>query len=293
MQLNQPDTLPPLCEATGTAGRPQAPAPTPMAARALPCPLPHARPRGRWLVPLVGALAAGLLGGCAFFPPQADPTRFYVLTSPTPRPDLSSTRELKRWRVGLRSVELPAYLRNRALVVRVGTTDVHFAEFDRWAEPLDRGIGRLLSEALESSRNLACVGFPSPPDATLDYEVTIRVRACEGTRGERGKGGVRFAAEWEARSAGSATPLARSGVVVNGPAQWNGKDYGQLVERLSEAVMELGESIAGGLLLEAGAPDAVSQSGTGGEERAPTGRDPGLTRGEAKGTNVTPASPLP
>jgi uncharacterized lipoprotein YmbA len=203
---------------------------------------------------LLCVFASGALSGCALWQPHADPTRFYVLTVPSAPPERAADGESNRWKVGLRPVEVPAYLRSRAMVVRTGTHEIHFAEFDRWAEPLDQGISRVLKESLSSARNVESVALNSHGDDTLDYEVAIRVLACEGVRVENETSAIRFAVTWEARSVEKNSTEIRRGVFTADPVAWNGKDYGQLAERLSEAIAGASQAVAADLPMEAKTP---------------------------------------
>ena len=110
--------------------------------------------------------------------PHADPTKFYVLTVQGTASANVTEGDVKRWKVGLRPVEVPTYLRTRFMVVRTGTNEIHFADFDRWAEPLDQGIGRVMKETLGSARNVESVALNTHGDESLDYEVAIQILAC-------------------------------------------------------------------------------------------------------------------
>ena len=208
----------------------------------------------RSFVLLLCAFASGALSGCALLQPHADPTRFYVLTVQSARPERAAESEFKRWKVGLRPVEVPAYLRSKAMVVRTGTNEVHFADFDCWAEPLDQGISRVMKETRSSARNVEHVALNSHGDDTLDYEVAIRVLACEGVRDVNGNSSIRFAVTWEARSVEKNATVTKRGVFTADPVAWNGKDYGQLAERLSEAIAGGSKAIAADLPMEAKIP---------------------------------------
>jgi uncharacterized lipoprotein YmbA len=208
-------------------------------------------PANRAFVLRLCTFAACALSGCSLLQPHADPTRFYVLTVPSAPPERAGGGEFKRWRVGLRPVEVPAYLRSRAMVVRTGTNEIHFADFDRWAEPLDQGISRVIKETLSSARNVATVALNSYGDDTLDYEVAIRLLACEGVRLEKGNGTIRFAVTWEARSVGKNSTVTKRGGFSADAVAWDGKNYGQLAERLSGAIAGVSEAIATALPMEA------------------------------------------
>jgi uncharacterized lipoprotein YmbA len=199
---------------------------------------------------VLGAVAAFALNGCALLRPHADPTRFYVLTVPgTPlKPAVGG--EFKRWRVGLRLVEVPSYLRTKFMVVRTGSNEIHFADFDRWAEPLEQGISRVLKETLGSAQNVQSVALNSHGDASLDYEVTIQILACHGMRVPTGKSSIRFAATWEVQAVGTNSIEIKRGSFTADAADWDGNNYSQLATQLSAAVAVAGKTLAADLPME-------------------------------------------
>jgi uncharacterized lipoprotein YmbA len=214
---------------------------------------PHARSSGipRHLsVLLLGMIAAVTLSGCAFLQSRADPTRFYVLTVPHAISAGVTAGDVERWRLGFRLAEAPAYLQTKFMVVRTGTNEIHFAEFDRWAEPLDAGISRVLKETLGSASNVTSVTANSHGEDTLDYEMRVRVLACEGVRAENGTGSIRFTMAWETWSLGTNSMLIKHGAFTANPGAWDGKDYGALAAALSEAISEGGKMLAADLPME-------------------------------------------
>ena len=204
----------------------------------------------RSFVLLLCAFASWALSGCGLLQPHADPTRFYVLTVPSAPPERPADGEFKRWKVGLRPVEVPAYLRSKAMVIRTGTNEIHFADFDRWAEPLDQGISRVMKETLTAARNVENVALNLQGDDTLDYEVAIRVLGCEGVRVANGNSSIRLAVSWEVRSVEKMSTVTKRGAFTADPVAWNGRDYGQLAERLSEAIAALSKAVAANLPME-------------------------------------------
>ena len=200
---------------------------------------------------LLSILAIGALSGCSLLQPHDDPTRFYVLTVPSAMSERATQGEFKRWKVGLRPVEVPGYLQSKSMVVRSGTNEIHFADFDRWAEPLDQGISRVIKETLSGAPNVETVTLTSRGDDTLDYEVAIRLLACEGVRVGKGAGTIRFTVTWGVRSVGKNSTPTKRGVFTAVPVAWDGKDYGQLAQRLSEAIAGASNMIAADLAMEA------------------------------------------
>ncbi len=200
---------------------------------------------------LLGFIAIAFLGGCSFLRPHDDPTRFYVLTVPPAATERLADGEIRMLRIGLKPVEVPAYLRTKSMVVRTGTNEVHFSEFDRWAEPLDQGIGRVMKEALSSARNVESVSLNSRGDDSLDCEVLIRILACEGVRVESGTSSIRFAASWEVRAVGTNSAATKCGGFSADRVTWDGKTYAQLAERLSDAIASASIALASDLPMEA------------------------------------------
>lgn len=188
-------------------------------------------------------LALGLLAlsGCNVIPPPtADQTRYFVLTSPVPeKAEAADSSPNSGLRIGLRSIELPGYLKTPDIIVRRGSNELALEDFDRWAEPLDAGIARLVRDRL---RQDAAVGRiyqePFPLDADRDYDIAVSVRRCEGD-----PPGAAFEASVEISTAGSSPVLVARQTYVAPAAAWDGRDYGQLAALLSSDIDALAQQI--------------------------------------------------
>lgn len=196
------------------------------------------------------ALVLPLLAGCSsFFEAKPDTTRFFLLSAPSatvaPAGEVARTTT-----VGLCRVELPAYLRSPAVVVRPGGTEVKHAPSVRWAEPLDQGIARVLGEVIQAQPGVrSVVIYPAPQAATPAYEICVRVIACEGVVGAAGRQ-ARFAATWEIRSTAAtavATAPVAAGTFESAPAAWSEGDDAALTATLGEAVAALGRELSAAL----------------------------------------------
>ena len=193
-------------------------------------------------------LAAGLclLSACTIPLPSAQPdaTRYYLLSAAPGQPAADAGPTLKRWVVGVRAVAIAPYLETKSFAVRSQANEVIFLDSTRWGEPLDQGIARVLAENLQSLKNVMRVSTqPFRADEQRDFEVLLRVTACEGaTNGE-----VRFSAGWRilAPTAGAGT-VAEGNYTASG-LRWDGHDYGQLAAKLSEAVGALSRDVAAAL----------------------------------------------
>ena len=205
------------------------------------------------LLALAGCAVAW--SGCGLLQPQVDHTRFYVLSAPAAARPVAAKEASKGWNVGLRTLDLPAYLRNKAMVARTGGNEVQFADLAWWAETLDQGIARVLAETLDAAPNVGQVTLNSHGAEGLDYEVTIQVLACEGIRSETNRGSVRFSLAWELRPVGKASGVTKHGGFDAPPAAWNGSDFGQLAALLSDAIAAAGRRLAAELPAEPNLPE--------------------------------------
>ena len=177
-------------------------------------------------------LSAGLFAvtGCNLIPPSTpDATRYYVLTT-TPAKPAAETADSPRWRISLRTVEVPNFLRGKAMQVRSAGNEIHYAEESRWAETLEAGLGRVLREDLEARNEVGHVIESAGEDA--DWDVAVRVLRCEGDKDAKV---ARFSAVVEVYAPRLGAQLkAQDTFVVEVPG-WDGT-YGQLAAKLSEAV---------------------------------------------------------
>src|SRR5262245_27955865 len=121
------------------------------------------------MMPLVAGFLG--LGACT-----SSPARFYLLTtqavSETPLPPEVSHGPV----IGVGPITLPKYLDRPQIVTRVDHNQLALSEFERWAEPLQDNITRVLGEylALLVPTDQALLR-PWPPSAALDYQVTMDV----------------------------------------------------------------------------------------------------------------------
>ncbi|HLP02595.1 MAG TPA: PqiC family protein [Opitutaceae bacterium] len=195
------------------------------------------------------AFALGAAGCSSMFKAKPDLTRFYLLSTPAAATEHSaSSAEARAATIGICRVELPAYLRTPAVILRPGGTEMRAAADARWGEPLDLGIARVLRETLQAQPGVrSVIVYPAPQVPPPAYELAVHVLACEGVID--GGGQARFTATWELRStaAPTETVMLAAGAFEGPAGTWSEGDYGALTARLGEAVAALGREVAAAL----------------------------------------------
>jgi hypothetical protein len=134
---------------------------------------------------LLAALALcatlAVLASCA----STQPSRFYLLSDlpalETADPVASVGEGLT---IGIGPITLPKYLERPQIATRANRHELRFAEFERWAEPLDANVARALADHLARlmPRHRLLV-FPWPRGTPIAYQVTLEVTHFFGTVG--------------------------------------------------------------------------------------------------------------
>jgi uncharacterized lipoprotein YmbA len=179
--------------------------------------------------------------GCQVVPDaKPDPTRFFVLSNP-PAPDFNSTN-LGGITLGMHEIRLPVYLGDsRAMAVRSPGNRITYRDFERWAEPLDEGIKRLLRNALTISPSVARVmTLPFPTGVERDFDLQITVLLAEGYEAGSTQE-VRFALDYSILT--PTGELVTHGIYRDPARDWDGS-AGDLARLLSLAVAAGADAIA-------------------------------------------------
>lgn len=140
--------------------------------------------------------------------------------------------------VGVGPVKLPDYLMRPEIVTLTGGNEVKLAEFDRWVEPLDETIVRVLAEDLSGLLPDAhFLQYPWSRSIPLDYRVKVVISGFELQPG----GQVRLEADWSITDGEGATLKRRKAESL---ADVTGKGYTAVVSAMNAALGELSREIA-------------------------------------------------
>jgi uncharacterized lipoprotein YmbA len=181
-----------------------------------------------------------LLAGCQVIPePREDPTRYYTLGAS--HTAVADTPAAEPFTVGLLPVELPAYLRKGLLVVRKGDNELRFSDYERWAEPLEAGITRLLQSGIQSDARFTVTN--QAVSGLRCCEVKVRILQAEGLAPEGASASIRFSATVELHSADGQGRVLTRRTFTAPPQAWDGRSHAALAKGLGEDIELLAREI--------------------------------------------------
>jgi uncharacterized lipoprotein YmbA len=178
--------------------------------------------------------------GCRTFQPVTDNTRHFILAAP-PQPDAEAAAGSIR--LGLAKVTLPGYLEPRWIAWRNGENEIRYLENERWAEPLEEGMVRVIGRELSRAPEIGTVHFQSWSRRTVDLVLRIRVHQFEASEG----GKVVLVADYQVTSPDGETIHAAREVHLerNGPPPQTAP--AGAVNAMSALLSEFTAAVAAGL----------------------------------------------
>jgi uncharacterized lipoprotein YmbA len=183
---------------------------------------------------LAAAALLGSLAGCA----QTVPTNFYTLSVAT-EPTVAK-RSAHGLVIGLGPITLPQYLDRPDIVTRQGANQMRLADLNKWAEPLEPLLTRIMAEDLYALLDANdVIPVPQRGDISLDRVVEVDISRFDAD--ESGK--VVLDARWRIYRGDNETLLAsgRSQIEEQGAPV---PDYNAIVAAMSRAVGRASEEIA-------------------------------------------------
>lgn len=173
-----------------------------------------------------------LLVACAGAPPP--PQTHYLLRANAPAATASVEAPIS---IGLRRVEVAAYLKQSGLVIATGAHQVRPARYHQWAEPLDEGLRRYLRAEISNA-----LGYDVSADAAQrkqwDYAVEVSVDQLHGTL----SGEALLIASWRITRGAGADEVAKFRFAGSDRIDQDG--YGALVDAEIGLARQLAVAIA-------------------------------------------------
>jgi hypothetical protein len=170
-----------------------------------------------------------LLAGCGSTPRS----NYYMLSA-----DASGQPGSAGPAIGVGPVLVPEYLKGREMVLNRSEHKLELADYDRWAEPLDAGVTRVVAvnlAVLLDTQNVQ--SFPWRRDAIPDYAVRIAVvqLAVQGSE-------ARLVAEYTVADPRQGEPVSQH--IRNFTTSTNAADPERVAAAYSQLLLELSEDIA-------------------------------------------------
>jgi uncharacterized lipoprotein YmbA len=183
---------------------------------------------------LCGVLLSAALVACA----QSQPTKFYTLSTATQHQ--TAQHSGKGLVIGLGPLTLPQYLDRPDIVTRAGANQMKLGEFNKWAEPLEPLLTRIMAEDLYSVLDASDV-IPIPQRGELQLDRVVEVDFARFDATEAGE--VKLDARWRVYRGDNETLVGsgRSMIAEQGAAV---PDYDAIVAAMSRTVGRLSSEIA-------------------------------------------------
>jgi uncharacterized lipoprotein YmbA len=191
----------------------------------------------RWSVPLL--LTATLIAGCPSFSPQPDRSRFFALTANAEADSAADSSGLEQLSLGVGPVRIPGYLDREELVTRVAENRFDVAQNDRWIEPLEENLSRVLAQNLYTLlRSERIVRYPWPNSRRITHQVEIEILRFEPTAARE----AQLSARWVIVDTATKQPLANKTSFLKRPIRQESKEAA--VDAMSETLSDLSREIA-------------------------------------------------
>jgi uncharacterized protein len=184
-------------------------------------------------------LALTALAGCPSFSPQPDRSRFFALTAKAEADSAADSSGLEQLSLGVGPVRIPGYLDREELVTRVAENRFDVAQNDRWIEPLEENLSRVLAQNLYTLlRSERIVRYPWPNNRRITHQVEIEILRFEPTAARE----AHLSARWVIVDTAAKQPLANKTSFLKRPIRQESKEAA--VDAMSETLSDLSREIA-------------------------------------------------
>jgi uncharacterized lipoprotein YmbA len=188
---------------------------------------------------VVLALLAGILAACS-----SPPSKYYVLSA-QPDPVRPMPAGVARTTVAIGAIMLPGALDRPQIARRLGPNQLDYAEYDRWAGPLDEMIRRVLAADLRPRLPAGTVLIDNDSSASADLTIAIDIRSFDADKSGR----VTLNASWEILNKNTKVVGIPSDAKIVESAE--GSDTAAVAATMSRAVAALAGNIGSGIAREA------------------------------------------
>jgi uncharacterized lipoprotein YmbA len=181
-----------------------------------------------------------VLGGCLGGGSQTPPTRYFVLNSlHTAQNKNHPVAELKDAIVVVGPLTLTQVLDRPQIIIRQSNNEIRVSDLDRWAEPLQENLTRVVVDNLAVLLSSGSViRFPPARTIPVTYQIIIEVTRFDGNP----KHEVVLRARWGILGDKGDSVLLEQESVLNEPS--NGETTAEMVSAQSRLVAKFSREIA-------------------------------------------------
>lgn len=184
---------------------------------------------------LLGLVLCAVLAACTTTPP----TNLYMisgLSGSTASPSSAAKGPI----IGVGPVSVPAYLDRPQIVTRASPNRLVVGEFDRWAEPFENLLARVLSENLSVLLNSDAV-FTLPRRRLSEVDIKIELEIFRFDADPDGM--VHLTGRWAVYTKGGKKLAAAKKSIIREPVA-RASDYESVTIAMSRALERLSKEIA-------------------------------------------------
>jgi uncharacterized lipoprotein YmbA len=165
------------------------------------------------------------------------PSRYYILSEMASPPKIVADKS--GLQIGIGPVRFPEHLRRPQIGSFIGRNQLKFAEYDRWAEPLDENFLRVLSENLsELLQTDKVYTYPFIGAPQFDYQLILDVREFVMKQQDA----VILSVQWQIIKTDDQELLSTQRATYRQPV--NPEDYSSIVEGMSQTIENFSRDIA-------------------------------------------------
>jgi uncharacterized lipoprotein YmbA len=196
--------------------------------------------KSKYLIGLLGAFSM-TAAACSVLSPTVDRSRYFVLEPAGDSDGAALNASASGGRtvnLGLGPITIPRYLDRPEVVTRLSATEFSISDTDRWGEPLDTSVSRVLAQDLSTDLpGLHVVFFPWSRKTPIDYRISVDFRRLEKT--SDGKAVVQSV--WNLYGGPDNNFIQRGVTSFSAPA---GEDQRSASAALSQGIAQVGHEVA-------------------------------------------------
>lgn len=187
---------------------------------------------------LVATVLCSFLVGCNSSPQKK---YYYLNTIPSEQKTLTPSTDNITTVIGIGPVEIADHLQRSQIIYSQTNNQLTVADNDYWAEPLDKGIARVIAlNLIQRNDKRSFTTFPWRNDSKPQYSLRIQINSLTRADNE-----ASIIATWELMDNNTKANLQRRNFIRSIPAESGAKNLAQAYSKLlAELAGEMDEALS-------------------------------------------------